>query len=57
MSLISCAHSSMATLVRSLFVPHRLSAAIFVVSLIFSMSSITFISRISFFGVSTISIY
>ena len=42
---------------RSLFVPHRLRAAILVTSIIFSMSSVTFISRISFFVVSTISIY
>ncbi len=43
--------------VRSLFVSHRLSTAIFIVSLIFSMSSMTFISHVSFFRVSTISIY
>ena len=47
----------MAVFVCSLFVFHKLSAAIFVVSIILSMSSITFISHVSFFGMSTTSIY
>ena len=52
-----CAHSSIVMFARSLFVAHRLRAAIFVTSVIFSTSSMTFMSRISFLGVFIISIY